>query len=41
MVELDSLHKKNGEILDCNEWNKLVSVINYIIEYYNNSNFVS
>lgn len=35
MEELDLLHKKNGEILDSNEWNKLVSIINYIIEFYN------
>jgi len=35
MDELNSLRKKNGETLDCNEWNKLVSVINYIIEFYN------
>lgn len=35
MEELESLHKKNGETLDCNEWNKLVQVINYIIDFYN------
>ena len=35
MEELDLLHKKNGETLDCNEWNKLVTVINYIIDFYN------
>lgn len=35
MEELDLLHKKNGEILDCTEWNRLVSIINYIIEFYN------
>ena len=35
IAELDSLHKKNGEILDCNEWNKLVSIVNYVIQFYN------
>jgi len=35
MEELDLLHKKNGEILDSTEWNTLVGVINYIIEFYN------
>lgn len=35
MEELDLLHKKNGEILDSTEWNTLVGIINYIIEFYN------
>lgn len=35
MEELNLSHKKNGETLDCSEWNKLVSVINYIIDFYN------
>lgn len=35
MDELTSLRKKNGDILDANEWNTLVSAINYIIDFYN------
>lgn len=35
MDEIISLRKKNGETLDANEWNKFVSVINYIIDFYN------
>jgi predicted sulfurtransferase len=35
MDEIISLRKKNGETLDASEWNKFVSVINYIIDFYN------
>lgn len=36
MEDLESLHKKNGEILDSTEWNRLVSVINYLLNFYQN-----
>lgn len=32
--QLNSLYKKNGEILDCNEWNKLVRALIYLLENY-------
>ena len=35
MEELTSLIRKNGETLDCNDWNKLVIAINTIISFYN------
>jgi len=35
MEELTSLIRKNGETLDCNDWNKLVVAINTIINFYN------